>query len=193
MTSVTLIALKMALPSATGWHLWVGSLSRRPPVSPVNQETFPHAHLGVGPQFSFSHMVPWGLSVLSERLETMSGQYKMKVRLERKTTAEKRKVGRQVLKHLDMFLPVSKFCRSEKKRALCLWLCRFIGIVKACIEHWYTWMIHRSNLWLWLCYRGKQLLVSFLCRNNQGFLSLTPTCSEWIIWDDQLSLYVCLA
>lgn len=59
----------------------------------------------------------------------MSRQDKMKIRAERKTTAEQRKAGRQVFKHLNMFCISAKICRI-KKNAQRLRLCRFIVQLK---------------------------------------------------------------
>lgn len=48
----------------------------------------------------------------------MSGQDKMKIRVERKTTAEQRKVRRQVFKHLNMFCILTKNLQEFKKKML---------------------------------------------------------------------------
>lgn len=114
MTRFTLIALKMALPSATS----VCQDVRHTRAHYLSHTSGRNTHLqdSQRPQRSISRLVPWGYSVQSGGLASVSGRGKTKIRAERKTTAEQRKSGRQVCKHLDVLCNVSKTSLEWKKK-----------------------------------------------------------------------------
>lgn len=146
MTRFTLIALKMALPSATS----VCQDVRHTRAHYLSHTSGRNTHLqdSQRPQRSISRLVPWGYSVQSGGLASVSGRGKMKIRAERKTTAEQRKSGRQVLQTFRCVVQCQQDVFRVKKKRLCLWHFKWKnGVSSQSIYHLYTHMPHILQPW----------------------------------------------